>query len=713
MEAAIAVGSLRVAYHFVIFGIKVDQVPAAVRRCIELVRTCHFDLEDLIKLRNEALPMLESKPAILTRVNAIIENARAGLLEVARLVDKLRPEIHGGNTPLRGRLEWLLVDSREFDSQQPLISRQHSSVIAELNFLRQLVLFAPLIDGAKAGGSAAAGPRPMVAWENVALLDEMLGGRKQAPRPISEVNTAPAASTSSVSPPPAIETRSTNESPPQYASLSLPTTLPHVVSSLTQPASRPFIYNAHVPDTQGTGAPANQPAAELQPTSVTPSVPARYSELKQQFQQDTVSSKEPFQSSRPRTSSTMTTFDNSGVAFLFGDLKVSSQATTGQIYDPVQRAVPDIYRPTTSHAATSGPLASGSTTQDLPHDARPTFQPLASQPLIRNWEPIKQRNWWDADSPPSALKLPGTLYLGGNSSTPNLQLKPEPLAPTEPKLRLSQTFSSEIEVVPSAVPAPRTLQPQVSALSLNQQAGTKPLSTIPQELIHLQDGTERPMSSSAALPAASTAVPTGPYLSQLPPWRHSITPKSSGYFPYATNNAAASMSTVSLASITSAPPPLPPKDPEAPASRSSVSFHGLGADLPKDNPLFWTTAEAMTPKPPPKEPLPSNVPTAPLPSNASELLGDIPSRDSVPTYATVREHWQPEYLAATYGSSSAGRQRSQSYTGWETLRTERDIAASQAPQAAELYAGSPVRKSRVDVSELPIAPFSPGPGELE
>ncbi|KAK0648208.1 hypothetical protein B0T16DRAFT_326817, partial [Cercophora newfieldiana] len=140
MEAAIAVGTLKVAYNLLIFGIKVDQVPAAVRRCVELVRTCHFDLEDLIKLRNESLRMLESKPAILTRVNTIIENARTGLLEVARLVEKLRPEVHEGNTPLRGRLEWLFVDSREFDSQEPLISRQHSSVIAELNFLRQLVL---------------------------------------------------------------------------------------------------------------------------------------------------------------------------------------------------------------------------------------------------------------------------------------------------------------------------------------------------------------------------------------------------------------------------------------------------------------------------------------------------------------------------------------------------------------------------------------------
>ncbi|KAK0708038.1 hypothetical protein B0H67DRAFT_648149 [Lasiosphaeris hirsuta] len=181
MEIALAVGSLKVAYNLTVFGIKLDQVPAAVRRCLELVRTCHYDLEALIKLRNEYLPLLETKSAILERINTIIENAHKGLLEVARLVEKLRPEAHDGNSSLRGRLEWMFIDSREFLSQEPLVSRQHSSVIAELNFLRHLVLLTPLLDGV--GGSSVAGAgsskRPAVAWENIALLDEMLGGEKR------------------------------------------------------------------------------------------------------------------------------------------------------------------------------------------------------------------------------------------------------------------------------------------------------------------------------------------------------------------------------------------------------------------------------------------------------------------------------------------------------------------------------------------------------
>jgi len=736
MEAAIAVGTLKIAYNLLIFGIKVDQVPAAVRRCVELVRTCHFDLEDLIKLRNELLPMLESKPAILTHVNTIIENARAGLLEVAKLVEKLRPEVHGGNTPLRGRLEWLFVDSREFDSQEPLISRQHSSVIAELNFLRQLVLLTPLIDGAKAGGSgAAAEPRPMVAWENVALLDEMLGGGKQAPHSISEPNaTIPISVSSSMSQVSFIETTRglTSDPPPPYASPIPPTTLPIAVQSLPQTVSAPFIYNASVPVAQEAGAlVASQAATDSQASDDGARVPLLYSDLKHPPKQESAPSATPdtIQSNRPTKSGTMTTFDTTGAAFLFGDLKLSprQEINPRQIYEPVHRTVPDIYKPAGSRrtSPTSAWPSTGNHSQDLAIEVRPNLQPHAPQPLIQNREAVRQRNWWDADTPPSTLRPPGSFYLGGNSSTPNLQPKssPEPPAFTPPMPTQSQIFSSDIEVASSTGLLPKHhFQTQRSALSLNQQAAAKPLSTIPEELIHQHDGAGRPMSpSSGQPPSTSTGASTSPYSSPFPSWQQSITPKASLYFPYATSNAAASLSSIALMSVTSLPPTLPPKippkEPKVQPSRSSISFHSLGDDdLPRGNPLFWTPAEAMTPKPPPKEPVSRNPSITFLPpSIASELPSDnVPPTgklSDVTTYATVREHWQPEYLASTYG-----RQRSQSYTGWETLRAETDVRVAQGvPQvhAVELHAGLPVGKGRVEVAELPVETFPPDPKELE
>ncbi|KAK4466747.1 hypothetical protein QBC42DRAFT_293245 [Cladorrhinum samala] len=209
MEIAVAVGSLKAAYNLVLFGIKLDQVPSAVRRCLELVRVCHYDLQDLIKLRNESLPLLETKPAVLERVNTIIESAHKGLLEVCQLVEKLRPAAHDGHTPLMSRIEWLFFDASEFTSQEPLISRQHSSVIAELNFLRNLVLLTPLLsdvvnrDKGKTPDSNNAS-RDKAKWDNLALLDEMLGGGRRT-------------STAAASVPPTSTTPLPSEAPPPYS----------------------------------------------------------------------------------------------------------------------------------------------------------------------------------------------------------------------------------------------------------------------------------------------------------------------------------------------------------------------------------------------------------------------------------------------------------------------------------------------------------------
>ncbi|KAK4207044.1 hypothetical protein QBC37DRAFT_242708, partial [Rhypophila decipiens] len=306
MEVALAVGTLRVAYHLLIVGIKVDQVPSAVRRCIELVRTCHRDLEDLITLRNESLPMLESKPAILQRINSIIENAHNGLLEVARLVEKLRPEAHDGTSPLMGRLEWIFIDSREFSSQEPLISRQHSSVIAELNFLRQLILLTPLIEGSgsakdKGGTEKAQTKRPAIAWDNVGLLDEMLGGRKQnlppaIPTPVPAPMTPPSTMATPQSAPLgriASPTPTLNDPPPPYSSPKPTFGFPVPVSAAPTSNTNLLVYNIAVPAQGLPFGGSGGSGGNLYTGHAKASTDAR-----------------------------RTTFDADGISFLFGDLKV-------------------------------------------------------------------------------------------------------------------------------------------------------------------------------------------------------------------------------------------------------------------------------------------------------------------------------------------------------------------------------------------------------
>ncbi|KAK4163208.1 hypothetical protein QBC43DRAFT_320177 [Cladorrhinum sp. PSN259] len=276
MEVAIAVGSLKAAYHLVVFGIKLDQVPAAVRRCLELVRACHYDLADLIKLRNESLSLLETKSAILERVNTIIENANKGLLEVCQLVEKLRPAAHDGHTPLMSRIEWLFFDSSEFTSQEPLIAAQHRSVIAELGFLRQLVLFTPILndyrDNSKGKGAASdekGGEKAKAAkWDNLALLDEMLGAGKRGSMSSSQASVQP---------------------------------------------QHPINVNlVHVQMNSTTGT-ASQPVPTEPPPPYSP--PSR--------ENATVTSATHSSSNQGLPRNSNSTFDADGISLLFGDLKVS------------------------------------------------------------------------------------------------------------------------------------------------------------------------------------------------------------------------------------------------------------------------------------------------------------------------------------------------------------------------------------------------------
>ncbi|KID97347.1 hypothetical protein MAJ_06722, partial [Metarhizium majus ARSEF 297] len=116
------------------------RVAKEIRRCLELVQTCHQDLQHLIDLRNEHLKLLEAAPQrILDRINRVIDSANQGLVEGRRIVEKCRPKAHRGmKMTLHNRLEWVLRSSVDFRGQEPVIIRHNAAVLAELNYLRQI-----------------------------------------------------------------------------------------------------------------------------------------------------------------------------------------------------------------------------------------------------------------------------------------------------------------------------------------------------------------------------------------------------------------------------------------------------------------------------------------------------------------------------------------------------------------------------------------------
>ncbi|RFN50629.1 hypothetical protein FIE12Z_5133 [Fusarium flagelliforme] len=132
-----------ITYNLITFLIQSGQASDEVRRSLELVRTCDRDLQHLIILREEHIDILERKPIELVRINLIIEDAHKGLLEVARIVEKCRPEAHRGSLPFYRRGGWVLFDSKQFNSQVPVINAHHQSVLGEIGFLRTIALHVP------------------------------------------------------------------------------------------------------------------------------------------------------------------------------------------------------------------------------------------------------------------------------------------------------------------------------------------------------------------------------------------------------------------------------------------------------------------------------------------------------------------------------------------------------------------------------------------
>ena len=116
------------------------RIAKEIRRCLELVQTCHQDLQHLIDLRNEHLKLLEAAPRrILDRINRVIDSANQGLVEGRRIVEKCRPKAHRGmKMTLHSRLQWVLCSSVDFRGQEPVIIRHNAAVLAELNYLRQI-----------------------------------------------------------------------------------------------------------------------------------------------------------------------------------------------------------------------------------------------------------------------------------------------------------------------------------------------------------------------------------------------------------------------------------------------------------------------------------------------------------------------------------------------------------------------------------------------
>ncbi|KAF4446804.1 hypothetical protein F53441_9585 [Fusarium austroafricanum] len=214
-----------ITYHIITLAIEAGQTNDQVRRSLELVRTCDRDLQHLIGLREEHLDILERKPIELDRINLIIEDAHMGLLEVGRIVEKCRPEANKGKIPFTRRGRWVLFDSKEFNSQVPVINGHHQAVLAEITFLRQIALHipAPIQNQAVCMNTKLIEKR-RVGIDNVGLLSSLMGSKSATRLSVSELPASPDGSTTdsrnSQSTPPSLPPKPPAYQDPNFAASS-------------------------------------------------------------------------------------------------------------------------------------------------------------------------------------------------------------------------------------------------------------------------------------------------------------------------------------------------------------------------------------------------------------------------------------------------------------------------------------------------------------
>lgn len=160
--------------------VEFDKVPDDIQSCLELVRTCHANVQKLIAKRNELIDLLTRRPSDLAHANGVIESALGSLQDVAAIVERSRPQTSGGKTTLAKRFRWSYSDKESFRKQLPLLNHHHSAVSSELAYLGQL--------RSAMASSSTPGRNPSFGrvenrrtFQDMGLLVDLLGGLSLPP----------------------------------------------------------------------------------------------------------------------------------------------------------------------------------------------------------------------------------------------------------------------------------------------------------------------------------------------------------------------------------------------------------------------------------------------------------------------------------------------------------------------------------------------------
>ena len=163
---------------------RAGNAPQSVQRCLQLVEQIHGSLQHLIALRDENLARLVATPQELGRVNAVIDAAAETITDVGLLLEKYRPDADLGRASLKARIVWVVTDAESFSLCAPNLLIQHATVLSEINYLESWDPRLRMADRAER-------TEPQRRFENVGLLQSILGGGQVVPRRTYSVTIPP------------------------------------------------------------------------------------------------------------------------------------------------------------------------------------------------------------------------------------------------------------------------------------------------------------------------------------------------------------------------------------------------------------------------------------------------------------------------------------------------------------------------------------------
>ncbi|KAL7940955.1 hypothetical protein V8C42DRAFT_336044 [Trichoderma barbatum] len=227
--------SIRSTYRAVSVAIDGENISNDMRRSIELVRTCNHDLQELVRLRNEHLHLLEKQAQSLERLNVNIEKAHKGLVDASRIVERYRLEVQSGKKSLQTQIAWAHRDSQEFQALGPTMSQHNATILAEISFLRSLTFITTQREPKKAKENV--GLEDGTLFDNAELLEDYMGDISASrDLPLAPPRPPPSPSTIRVSESASMPSLFTKQVYCDLPEPVVPNTIPHqqaIVSSLT------------------------------------------------------------------------------------------------------------------------------------------------------------------------------------------------------------------------------------------------------------------------------------------------------------------------------------------------------------------------------------------------------------------------------------------------------------------------------------------------